>query len=394
MAFIQTRVGVHRLHRLLTILVSGVAALGFTGCLPPSMIDRETAVEEMRAAFEKRAGNDDETMQASVLVYSEELGIDLLLRADPAAPDAFHVASVGKMFTATLVGILIDEGTLALDRPVAPFLPPGTMDGLFVVDDVDHQGEVTVRQLLSHTSGINDYFGAPGADGRSVAEIMAEEPQRAWTPRELLDFTRTGPGAVDAPGNSYLYSDTGYILLGLLVEETTGQPFHEVLLEQIFRPLGMTRSWMPGRSVPLEGGTTMRSAYIGGVDMSNAPAVTADWAGGGVASTEQDLLRFARALNEGALVTSETLAEMQVFDHRFMRGIYYGAGFMEYHFGEFFFLLRGYPRMVGHMGILGTQLFWDPRRNLYLVASFGSDDATDTSVRLLIDLLGIVLRVE
>jgi D-alanyl-D-alanine carboxypeptidase len=85
---------------------------------------------------------------------------------------------------------------------------------------------------------------------------------------------------------------------------------------------------------------------------------------------------------------------MQVFDQRFMRGIYCGAGSMEYHFGEFFFLLRGYPRLVGHMGILGTQLFWDPRRDLYLFASFGSDDATDTSVRLLIDLLGIVLRVE
>jgi D-alanyl-D-alanine carboxypeptidase len=392
--YVQTRVGVHRRYGLLAIIVSGVTALGFTGCLSPSMIDRETAMEEMRAAFEKRAGEDEETLQASVLVYSEELGIDLLLRADPAAPDAFHVASVGKLLTATLVGMLIDEGIFALDQPVAPFLPPGTMDELFVVDEVDQQEAVTVRQLLSHTSGVNDYFGAPGADGRSVAEIMAEEPHRAWTPRELLDFTRNGQRAVAAPGDSYLYSDTGYILLGLLVEETTGRPFHEVLLERIFRPLGMTRSWMPGRSVPIEGGTAIRSAYIGGVDVSDAPAVTADWAGGGVASTEQDLLRFARALNEGALVTPETRAEMQVFDQRFMRGIYYGAGFMEYHFGEFFFLLRGYPRLVGHMGILGTQLFWDPRRDLYLVASFGSDDATDTSVRLLIDLLGIVLRVE
>lgn len=381
--------------RVLTrFLVTGAILVGFSGCLSPPPIDRETAEDRMREAFEKRVRREDEASQASMLVYSEPLGIDLLVRADPSAPDAFHVASVGKLFTATLVGMLVDEGALSLDEPVAPLLPAGTLDGLFVAGGVDYQDVITPRHLLSHTSGVNDYFEAPGADGRSVAEIMAEEPDRSWTPRELLDVTRDGQIAVAPPGEAFLYSDTGYIILGLLIEETTGRVFHEVLLERIFRPLGMTRSWMPGRSRPIEGDTAMRSAYIRGVDVGAAPAVTADWAGGGVASTDRDLLRFARALAEGDLVSPETLQELQAFDHTFRRGIHYGAGIMEYHFREFFFLLSGYPNMVGHMGILGTQLFREPERDLYVIASFGSDAAAEASVRLVIDLVGIALRVE
>ncbi len=84
---------------------------------------------------------------------------------------------------------------------------------------------------------------------------------------------------------------------------------------------------------------------------------------------------------------------MYTFDHQHMGGIHYGLGVMEYHFEDFFPLLKGYPRMQGHMGALGTQLFYDRERDMVIVASFGSTDYTEGSVRMLIQIMGQVMRI-
>lgn len=331
---------------------------------------------------------------ASVLVHSDNLGIHARVLADPGGPDAFHVASIGKVFTTVLVGKLIDAGRLRFEDPVAPLLSPGTLDGLFVVGGLDRQAEVTVDQLLSHTSGVADYYSDSARGGASVSSLIVRDPDRAWTPSELLAFSQQQQSAVGAPGEKFHYSDTGYIIIGLLVERLYGAPFHVVVDQEIFAPLGMDRTWMPRRSVPRYGtNEPIRAAWLGGTDVSTFASITADWAGGGIASTEEDLLKFQQALWSGRLIATQTLAAMQSFDSVFQKGIRYGKGLMQLRFGEFLFLLRGYPRMVGHMGILATQMFYDPSRDLHVIVSLGTDAAMEDSVRLLIAILGQVSRI-
>lgn len=369
-----------------------LSSLALSACATTGRLGAEELEVRLKKAI-VAAGSAPDRSEASILVYSPKLGLDILARAADGGREAFHVASVGKLFTAVLVGRLIDRGRLDFETRVAGLLPPGTLDGLFVVDGVDRQAEVTVDQLLAHRSGIADYFSDPASGGETVFDLMTREPDRTWTPAQLLDFVRTRQRAVAPPGESFHYSDSGYVVLGLVVEALEGRPFHEVLSEELFVPLGMEDSWMPGRSLPASGGpTAIRPAYIQGVEVSAFPSISADWAGGGVASTERDLLRFQLALRSGALLSDRTLARLETFDGEFLKGIRYGRGIMEYRFGDFFFLLGGYPDMVGHMGVLGTQLFYDPTDDLHIVVSLGTDAGEEASVRLLIEALGLALK--
>ena len=146
-----------------------------------------------------------------------------------------------------------DAGDLSFSDPVSPLLAPRTLDGLFVVDGKDHQASVTVDQLRSHTSGVADYFADPTKNGKPVSNLIVDDPGHSWTPSELLEFSRARQTTVGVPGQKYHYSDTGYILLGLLVEKLYGAPFETILDRELLSPLGMDRSWMPFRSKPRMG---------------------------------------------------------------------------------------------------------------------------------------------
>ena len=131
---------------------------------------------------------------------------------------AFHSASVGKLLTSTLVFIAIEKGWLTLDTRVQTILKPGLLNHLFVVEGQDYQDEVCVRHLLAHTSGINDYYSSKTAKHSSFLKQIRENPDVFWTPEDLLDYTRYQQEAIARPGQKFFYSDTGFVLLGLMLE--------------------------------------------------------------------------------------------------------------------------------------------------------------------------------
>jgi len=213
--------------------------------------------------------------------------------------------------------------------------------------------------------------------------IVVDEPGRLWEPADLLEFSRTRQVPV---GPGFAYSDTGYILLGVMLEHVTGRAFHELLHEKIFEPVGMTRSWMPWRSEPAVGAAAIAPFTLGKVEVSTFRSVSCDWAGGGIASTLGDLALFSRALHGGRLLSGESLARLAAVRNKFRAGIHYGTGMMELRFEEFFFLLRGMPRPVGHIGVLGTHLFYDAVNDAHIVMNFGGTTEMVRSFRTLIQI--------
>lgn len=312
--------------------------------------------------------------------------------ADPGSR-VFHAASVGKLFTAVLIGRLVEEGRIRWDSRVTDILPPEDLEGLFTLDGTDYRDEVTVEMLLSHSSGAADYFGDPGRSGKRVSDLLIENPDRAWTPRDLLAFSRDEQTPAGPPGKAYHYSDTGYVLLGRIVEVLRGAPFQVVLRREIFEPAGMRDAFMPLREAPPLGVPALRPVYLGGKDLSRSKALSADWAGGGTALSAGDLIAFGEALESGLILKPETLTRMADFRWTFRRGVRYGLGIMELRFGEFFPLLKTWPSMQGHMGILGIQFFRNPRDGTAIVVSLCSDRHMADSVRLLIAALGALRRI-
>ncbi len=305
----------------------------------------------------------------------------------------FHVASVGKLFTSVTVMLLQEQGRLSIDDKAADILGSDMLKGLFMYKDKDYSADVTVRQLLNHTSGIADYFEDPVESGVSMKDLIVNEPDRFYTPNDLLDFTRYHQKAVGFPGRKMHYSDSGYILLGLIIEKVSGRPFHENLHGLIFDPLNMNDSYLMFYSEAANGPAPINEIWLEGSEIHDDKSLSIDWSGGGIISTLSDLSIFIKALNSGNLINKESLSLMKNFDNRWIQGIHYGLGIMEYHFTEYMPTLRGFPKMVGHMGVLGTQMFIDPDTGLTIICSFGSTDAPGMSVRALIQVLSIIRRI-
>src|SRR3954451_21326794 len=230
--------------------------------------------------------------------------------------DRFRVGSVTKTFVATVILQLAGEGKLSLEDSVERWLP----------GEVPNGATITLRQLLTMTSGIFDYLD-DGDDTVLTREIA--DPNVRWTPPELVAIA-TAHAPRFAPGSSWSYSNTGYILLGQIAEQAAQRPIADSLRDRISRPAGLharsleTTPRIAGRHAhgyDTLGGKTVR-------DVSNLDQTWA-WTAGAIVSNADDIARFYRALLGGHLLRPDLLATMQTtipMGAPAPRGFGYGAG--------------------------------------------------------------------
>ena len=286
----------------------------------------------------------------------------------------FRTASVTKTFTAVLVLQLMEEGRFSLDTTLASLLKDG-LPGGYAVNDLhatkDKLGDtITVRQLLSHTSGLPDYFGEPATAGDHTGLGLGEawfqdvmKPgstglNRQWSPTDVItDYFRSGlpAKAKFLPGNGIEYADTNFVLLAIAVEKLTGKPLAVNYRERILDKLRMEHTyleWYEPKRGDLLAHHFVSTADKGGgnIDVVAAKANTsADWAGGGLVSTVEELNCFIRALFSGKLFQHRsTLKEMTKPHGRFAEGQEYGLGI------RMNVTNRGQRTYIGHFGYWGV----------------------------------------
>ena len=305
------------------------------------------------------------------------------------ADQAFHSASTGKLFTSVLIQLLERQGRLKLDDSISKHLPGEFYDGLFHKDSEPP----SIRQLLNHTSGVADYFADPATNSPGMEELILTQPERRWTPRNLLNFTRDFQQPVGPVGAQFHYSDTGYILLGVLIEQVTGETFHENIERFIFRPLDMRDTAVMFFSQPARpDALPMQHVIFRNTDVTHFESLSVDWAGGGLVTTTEDLLKFQRALVAGDLLGPNALETMDG-DAEFHSGIYYGQGMMRVVFGDMLFLMKGTPELRGHSGVLGSFLFYAPELDVHLIGTLNNDAHIETSFELLVRILSTLKRL-
>ncbi len=330
----------------------------------------------------QKIGTKNAPADTQVRIFSKKLGIDYRYESEFKRP--FHGASIGKVFVAALLIRMAHEKKINLDQKIYEIIDRNYLDKLFVVQGKDYSTEVTIRQLATHTSGVNDYFESKSSNDSSFIDQIITQPDHFWTPDELLEYTRSYQKAIGRPGEKFFYSDTGYILLGKILEEVSGMAYADLLSQQIFSPLGMSDSYL--HSYPSNNASEpIAPLYVNGVDISKMTSLSCDWSGGGVITTTNDLLLFQTALHQGTF--GDIMAEQAGFPHKFRGGIHYGFGMMELHFNEFFFLLRNMPNMKGHIGITSTHMFYDEINDVHYIMNFGSDKRMTESFRTLIKLV-------
>lgn len=356
-------------------------------------LTKDNANTKLNRHFEKLQSKMKSPKDLQILVFSEKLGFEYRYPASSKSL-SYHIASVGKVFTVTQVAMLIEQGLLSLDTNIADILSTALLDNLFLHKGVNYANQVTVRHLMDHTSGIADYFEGPVLSGPAFLEYVYSEPDTHWTPQALLDFSRQHQKPVGYPGERFSYSDSGYILLGLLIETVTGKTFAQCLQDSFFTPLGMDDSYLIFYSEPKNQPTPpISQLWLDQTEVSTFKSLSCDWAGGGIVSTVDDLLLFHQALRQGKLISPELLKTMETFPHTFRSGIHYGLGMMEIRFEEFFFLLRGLPRPKGHIGITATHMFFDPVTETYINMNLGAASDMSLSFRSLIEIENTLKKI-
>ncbi|MBL7252979.1 serine hydrolase domain-containing protein [Paractinoplanes lichenicola] len=213
-----------------------------------------------------------------------------------------RIASNTKMFTAVVVLQLVGEGKIRLDEPVETYLP-GLVRGAGGIDG----RQITVRQLLQQTSGLQDYDEELFADFINALHTYYE-------PHDLLRVA-FAKAPESRPGEKFVYANTNYILAGLIVQKVTGRPVGEQITKRVIEPLGLRRTYWPA-----EGETTIRGAHPRGyfpavngqepIDITESEP-SAGWAAGALVGTPGDINTFLAGLLGGKLLKPAELAEMK-----------------------------------------------------------------------------------
>lgn len=304
--------------------------------------------------------------------------------------DQFDIDSIAKMMTSTIVMKLVEAGSLGLDHKIGRYLPDSLMKGLHVLEGRSYSDQITVGHLLNHTSGFHDDWACPG-----FLDLIVEEPERRWTPEETIAFVKTHCAPRFPPGEGFHYSDTGYNMLGLIIEQVTGRPLHEVYRDLLLDPLGMEHTYRPSheRARPVIPGRQPSERYLDDIECTLWPAVmTADWAGGGLVSTTEDLNLFLRAF-----VEDEIFEDPATRDEMF-RWVESGP-FHNYGFGISRVLFDrsekpehiGLGELWGHAGSSFNFMFYWPSQDITVVGTLNQLNVAKDRYDILASILRTIL---
>jgi D-alanyl-D-alanine carboxypeptidase len=231
---------------------------------------------------------------------------------DPDEGTHFRIASITKTMTAAVIMQLVQEGRLQLDDPVSKYVP-----------DVPDGDGITIAQLLEMRSGLYSYTDAP-----ELSKRMDDDPTREWTPQELLDIAFAQP-SMFPPGSDHYYSNTNYVLLGLIIEQLEGRPLAPSFEARLFKPLAMMHSFVPAiDSHTIQAPYSHGYLYGGAAHVMLGTPYTAEevaaaaagtfeptdctdinhsfaFAAGAVISTAADMATWMKALGGGELLDAE-----------------------------------------------------------------------------------------
>jgi D-alanyl-D-alanine carboxypeptidase len=223
-------------------------------------------------------------VQGGVIVYTRGYGLRDVAKSLPAdAHTRYEIGSITKQFTAAAILQLKEAGKVDLDATVAAYLP-----------SIEHAREITIRQLLTHTSGLDDYVGIPNFETLAATPATFDQMMAPVSARPL-GFT---------PGTQFVYSSTNYLILGRIIEVVSGQSWEAYLEQHLFAPAGMTESATMAQESRL---ADMARGYVYAQGhAAESKPIDESWgsSAGGIVTTADDLQKWGEALSSGRIISA------------------------------------------------------------------------------------------
>lgn len=372
-----------------TILSGLILLMGF------SCLGQQTTNKDIETLFYAQLEKEN-IHNASLHVYSKSKGIDIQLAdSDNDSEDTFSIdnpvytASITKMLTATAIGILKDGNKLDFEDKIYRYLPKQLMKNLHVFEGKAYSKDITIAQLLQHTSGLPDYFTGTTVDGSpNVINQLLVDTNKSWSPQEMIEFAKEKMVPHFVPGQGYHYTDTEYVLLALIIENVSGTTLDRFFQHFIFEPLEMDASYINLKSAPIKNPLPMAKFYAGDIALSSIQSLSADWGGGGLVSTTQDLIQFLRAFQDDKIVKKETRLAMQHWV-RETKGMEYGFGIRKVSFKNLFDTDTKLE-IIGHTGSTASFLWYCPQLDTYIAGTLNQLEASRSTPQLVYEILTLI----
>lgn len=335
----------------------GAAILSFSACMLVAAgcsvhkkgSETEGKVDQVFAAYDKPGspGCALGVVRDGNFIYELGYGEGSLELGVPLTPESvFYMGSVSKQFTAASVVLAAEQGYLSLDDDIRKYIPELPL----------YAKTITLREMLHHTSGLRDIFGLLSLSGRNAEDIHPTN--------ELLDLVVHQKALNFEPGDEFLYSNTNYFLLSVVIRRATGKPLSQFAEENVFKPLGMTHTrFYDDRTVVVPGRVPAYEPREGGgfrVDWSTNFDKVGD---GGLMSSVDDLLLWDRNFYGNKLGKGTLLKEMQT------QGVLNSGEKIKYALGLVISTYRGLP-VVEHGGALfgyRTELMRFPQQKFSVI---------------------------
>ncbi len=324
------------------------------------------------------------------------------------ASTPFFIASIDKLYNTTIAMMLVERGKLDLERSICSYLPEELTRGLHQYGGRDLTTSITVRHLLTHTSGLPDWFEDYPKGGDCLAETVFKEGDRVLPIVELVDYVRHRlkphfvPQDLSGKRPRIRYSDTNFILLASIIETVTGEPLRVVHESMLYDPFGLHETYFYGTyqeekvQVPSmvlrANGEPLRIPLL----LQSVKSIY---------STVDDMMRFVRLLMAGEIYENpETLSAMTNHWRRFgfpmdraaLRSpnwpIEYAMGMMRFHVPRLFAPCKPIPAVLGHTGSTGCWLFYCPALDVTLAGSVEDAAAGAVPFRLVPQILQRLMR--
>ena len=304
--------------------------------------------------------------------------------------DPFFIASITKMFTAAVVMNLRSQNKVELDSGISNYLPESLIAGIHTYKKVDHISEITVRHLLSHTSGLPDYFLQNQKDRKNLLDEIMAVGDHSWDVKEVTRIAREELTPKFKPGKQgkAFYSDTNYQLLGAIIESILDKSLEEAYNEIIFQRLPLESTYLFTSSSKDD----QAPIYNGKKRLDIPQAMASFWSDGGIVSNTSDLLRFIRAFMDGELFPSEYLSEMMRWNKIFFP-LEYGAGLMRFKLPWILSPFSPTPELIGHSGATGSFLFHSADADIYISGTLNQIKEQGTPFRIMTEIINRLHKI-
>ncbi len=300
-----------------------------------------------------------------------------------SANSPFFIASTTKLFTTSVLLKLKSLGKIKLDDRVSQYLDSSLLNGLHVYKGIDYSHQLTIENLMAHTSGLPDYFQGKDDSGKSLEIKLIEGGDRSWNFEESISMSKRlkslfPPGAKGEAN----YSDTNFQILGKIIELILGKPLTQIFEELIILPLNLKNTYLYQDSTD----SKPKNMYYKNKELPIPKAMTSFGPDGGIVSTSTDLLLFVESFFKGKLFPEAFIPDLQKWNPIFFP-MQSGIGIHRFKLPWIFNPFGAIPELIGHSGLSGALAYCNLEKNLFIAGTVNQIAYPDTSFRLAIQLI-------